>query len=98
MTPAFFVDLATRTLHTTLLLAAPPLLAGLVVGVVVSIFQAITQMQEQTLVLVPKILVIALVLLSNVMKNIGMIETTPNIVPAMSPLAMFVIGHFLYSL
>jgi len=63
MTPEFFVDLTTRTLHTALLLAAPPLLAGLVVGVVVSIFQAITQMQEQTLVLVPKILVIALVLL-----------------------------------
>lgn len=38
--------------------------------------------------------VIALVLLSNVMKNIGMIETTANIVPAMSPLAMFVIRLF----
>jgi flagellar biosynthetic protein FliQ len=63
MTPEFFVDLATRTLHTALLLAAPPLLAGLVVGVIVSIFQAITQMQEQTLVLVPKIVVVALVLL-----------------------------------
>jgi flagellar biosynthesis protein FliQ len=63
MTPEFFVDLATRTLHTALLLAAPPLLAGLVVGVAVSILQAITQMQEQTLVLVPKILAVALVLL-----------------------------------
>jgi flagellar biosynthesis protein FliQ len=63
MTPEFFVDLATRTLHTALLLAAPPLLAGLVVGVAVSILQTITQMQEQTLVLVPKILAVALVLL-----------------------------------
>ena len=63
MTPEFFVDLTTRMLHTALLLAAPPLLAGLVVGVAVSIFQAITQMQEQTLVLVPKILAVALVLL-----------------------------------
>lgn len=63
MTPEFFVDLATRTLHTALLLATPPLLAGLVVGVAVSILQAITQMQEQTLVLVPKILAVALVLL-----------------------------------
>jgi flagellar biosynthetic protein FliQ len=63
MTPEFFVDLVTRTLHTAVLLAAPPLLAGLIVGVAVSIFQAITQMQEQTLVLVPKILAVALVVL-----------------------------------
>ena len=63
MTPEFFVDLVHRTLHTALLLAAPPLLAGLVVGVLISIFQALTQMQEQTLVLVPKIVVVALVLL-----------------------------------
>ena len=63
MTPEFFVDLVTRTLHTAILLATPPLLAGLVVGIAVSIFQAITQMQEQTLVLVPKILAVALVLL-----------------------------------
>ena len=63
MTPEFFVDLTTRTLHTAILLAAPPLLTGLIVGVVVSIFQAVTQMQEQTLVLVPKIVAVALVLL-----------------------------------
>ena len=63
MSPEFFVDLVTRMLHTAILLAAPPLLVGLVVGVAVSIFQAITQMQEQTLVLVPKLLAIALVLL-----------------------------------
>ena len=63
MSPEFFVDLVTRMLHTAILLAAPPLLAGLIVGVAVSIFQAITQMQEQTLVLVPKILAVALVLL-----------------------------------
>jgi flagellar biosynthetic protein FliQ len=63
MSPEFFVDLVTRMLHTAILLAAPPLLAGLIVGVAVSIFQAITQMQEQTLVLVPKLLAVALVLL-----------------------------------
>jgi flagellar biosynthesis protein FliQ len=63
MSPEFFVDLVTRMLHIAILLAAPPLLVGLVVGVAVSIFQAITQMQEQTLVLVPKLLAVALVLL-----------------------------------
>ena len=63
MTPEFVIDLATQTLRTALLLAAPPLLAGLIVGVLVSMFQSVTQMQEQTLVLVPKMLAIAVVLL-----------------------------------
>lgn len=63
MTPEFLIDLATRALQTALLLAAPPLLAGLVVGVMVSIFQAVTQIQEQTLVLVPKILAVIVVLM-----------------------------------
>jgi flagellar biosynthetic protein FliQ len=63
MTPEFFVDLATRTLQTALLLAAPPLVAGLIVGVAVSIFQAVTQIQEQTLVQVPKMLSVVVVLL-----------------------------------
>jgi flagellar biosynthetic protein FliQ len=63
MTPEFVVDLAMRTLRTALLLSAPALLAGLVIGVVISIFQAITQIQEQTLVQVPKMVGIGLVLL-----------------------------------
>ena len=48
MTPEFVVDLAMRTFRTALLLSAPALIAGLVIGVVISIFQAITQIQEQT--------------------------------------------------
>lgn len=63
MTPEFLIDLAARALQTALLIAAPPLLAGLVVGVMVSIFQAVTQIQEQTLVLVPKILAVVVVLM-----------------------------------
>jgi flagellar biosynthetic protein FliQ len=63
MTPEFLIDLAAHALQTALLLAAPPLLAGLVVGVLVSIFQAVTQIQEQTLVLVPKILAVVVVLM-----------------------------------
>jgi flagellar biosynthetic protein FliQ len=63
MTPEFLIDLAARSLQTALLLASPPLLAGLVVGVLVSIFQAVTQIQEQTLVLVPKILAVIVVLM-----------------------------------
>ena len=54
------IDLATelirRTLMLVLLLSAPVLLCGLVVGVVVSLIQAVTQIQEQTLSFIPKIL------------------------------------------
>ena len=63
MTPELFVDLASRTLRTALMLAAPPLIASLIVGVLISLFQSVTQMQEQTLVMVPKMLVIVIVLL-----------------------------------
>ncbi|MCC6908948.1 MAG: flagellar type III secretion system protein FliQ [Phycisphaerales bacterium] len=44
-----------EALSQALLLAAPILLAGLVIGLIVSIFQTVTQVQEQTLSFVPKI-------------------------------------------
>lgn len=62
MNPEVFIELAHRTLYTALILAAPPLIAGLVVGVAVSLVQAVTQMQEQTLVLVPKLVIVSVVL------------------------------------
>lgn len=49
-------DLVQRTLMLALLVSTPMLAIGLVVGVIVSLFQAITQIQEQTLTFVPKIL------------------------------------------
>lgn len=48
---------------TILTVAAPMLIAGMVVGIIVSIFQAMTQINEQTLAFVPKIVAILLVLL-----------------------------------
>lgn len=48
-------DLVRHTLVMTLLIASPMLIIGLVVGVSISILQAITQIQEQTLTLIPKI-------------------------------------------
>jgi flagellar biosynthetic protein FliQ len=48
-------DLVRHTLVITLLIASPMLIIGLVVGVAISILQAITQIQEQTLTLIPKI-------------------------------------------
>jgi flagellar biosynthetic protein FliQ len=50
------VDLVRQTLIMALTIAAPMLLIGLVVGIVVSLLQAITQIQEQTLSFIPKIL------------------------------------------
>jgi len=63
MTPEFVVDLARRAIETTLLVSSPMLLAGLVVGIMVSIFQAATQINEQTMTFVPKIVVVFLAML-----------------------------------
>jgi flagellar biosynthetic protein FliQ len=48
-------DLVRHTLIVAMVVSAPMLLIGLVVGVIVSLFQAVTQIQEQTLTFVPKI-------------------------------------------
>ncbi|MBI5365134.1 MAG: flagellar biosynthetic protein FliQ [Planctomycetes bacterium] len=56
-------DLARDLLLTTILLAGPVLLVGLVVGIAVSLFQALTSVQEQTLSLIPKMLAVMLVVL-----------------------------------
>ena len=58
MTPDFVISLAERAVFTTLLIAAPLLLIALAVGLLVSIFQATTQIQEQTLAFIPKIIVV----------------------------------------
>jgi flagellar biosynthetic protein FliQ len=63
MTPELAIDLSMRALRTALLLAAPPLLAAVVVGVLISIFQSVTQIQEQTLVQVPKMFAVVVVLM-----------------------------------
>ena len=63
MTGPEVMDVAHDSIVTLLLVSAPLMLVGLVVGVVVSLFQALTQIQETTLVFVPKILAIFLALL-----------------------------------
>lgn len=52
------LDVARDTIYTLLLVASPLMLVGLIVGVIVSLFQALTQIQESTLVFVPKIIAI----------------------------------------
>lgn len=56
------VNLATQAMGLALKVAGPLLLAALVVGVIVSVFQAVTQIQEQSLSLVPKIAAVAIVI------------------------------------
>ena len=55
------VDVVRESLKLMLLLSAPILCAALVIGLAVSIFQAVTQIQEQTLSFVPKIIGMAIV-------------------------------------
>jgi len=57
------IALAQQAIYTGLLLSAPVLGLGLVVGLVVAIFQAITQINEHTLVFIPKILAVAVALI-----------------------------------
>jgi flagellar biosynthesis protein FliQ len=56
------INLATQAMSLALRVAGPLLLAALVIGVLVSIFQAITQIQEQSLSLIPKIAGVAVVM------------------------------------
>lgn len=63
MSGAEVLDLAREAVWTMILVAGPTMLVGLLVGVVIALFQALTQIQEMTLVFVPKILAIFVTLL-----------------------------------
>ena len=62
MTEAIVVSIMIEAMRMTTLLAAPMLIGVLVVGLLVSIFQAVTQIQEQTLALIPKMAAMLVVL------------------------------------
>ena len=63
MTPEFVVEFAKQAITLTILLSLPMLGLGLAVGLLVSVFQAVTQIQEMTLTFVPKIVAVMLALL-----------------------------------
>jgi flagellar biosynthetic protein FliQ len=63
MTPEFIVAFAKQAIMLTIYLSMPMLGLGLVAGLVVSVFQAVTQVQEMTLTFVPKIIAVFLGLL-----------------------------------
>ena len=63
MTQEMVVAIGREALTLTLLVSAPMLVLGLIVGLVISIFQAVTQINEATLTFVPKIVAVAVALL-----------------------------------
>ncbi len=58
MEPAEIFAVSSDALYIMLLISAPTMLAALFIGLIISLFQALTQIQEQTLSFVPKILVV----------------------------------------
>ncbi|WP_196257649.1 flagellar biosynthesis protein FliQ [Pelagibacterium limicola] len=63
MSGAVTLDIARDGIWTLILISAPMMLVGLGVGVVIALFQALTQIQEMTLVFVPKIIAIFVTML-----------------------------------
>ncbi len=63
MTPELVMDIGRQAVEMTLMMAGPLLLAALVIGLIVSIFQAATQINEQTLSFIPKLVGIFLTLI-----------------------------------
>lgn len=58
MTPEFVITVGREAMRAAFFIAAPPLIAALVVGLLVSIFQAVTQIQEMTLAIIPKMVAV----------------------------------------
>jgi len=63
VSPEYVVGFAKQALEATLLISAPMLGFGLVIGLLVSVFQAVTSIQEMTLTFIPKILAVFLALI-----------------------------------
>ncbi|MFP6900660.1 MAG: flagellar biosynthetic protein FliQ [Opitutales bacterium] len=89
MTLELAVDLLANLLQTALMLAVPILGTALVVGVVVSLVQSITSLQEQTLTFVPKLVAISLALMVSanfILRTLTEFCTDMfNLMPVMAP-------------
>lgn len=88
MNQEFIITLLQDAMKTVLLIAAPGLAAGLIVGVALSLVQAITQINEVTLTFIPKIVSIFVALLMFASKIMGvMIDFTLHIFSSFSNLS-----------
>ncbi|RUM47739.1 MAG: flagellar biosynthetic protein FliQ [Desulfocapsa sp.] len=63
MSDEFVIDICRKAVQVALMVSGPMLLAGMIVGLIVSIFQATTQINEQTLTFIPKIVAVFVTLL-----------------------------------
>ncbi len=63
MTDKFVLDMSMQTIWVMMKLAAPPLLAAVVAGLIISIIQAATQINEQTISFIPKVIFMTLAML-----------------------------------
>ncbi|CUS84023.1 flagellar biosynthetic protein FliQ [Candidatus Kryptobacter tengchongensis] len=75
MTEQFIIHLARETFFTALLISAPILIASAIVGLIISIFQSATSINEMTLTFVPKLVVIAIVIVISLPWIIDVIVT-----------------------
>jgi flagellar biosynthetic protein FliQ len=64
MDPSVAIDIGRQALMITLVVSGPMLIAGLVVGLLIGVFQAVTQIHEMTLTFIPKILAMVAVFLA----------------------------------
>jgi flagellar biosynthetic protein FliQ len=71
MTPEAVIEIAQYALRTVLFVAGPMLVAGMIVGFVISVFQAATQINEMTMTFVPKIVTVFVVLVLSLPWAIG---------------------------
>ena len=63
MNEDMIINLSTSTLKTIALVSSPMLIGALVIGILVSVFQAITQINEATLTFIPKMVVVTLIII-----------------------------------
>lgn len=63
MNPEIAIDICRKAIQTVLMASAPMLIIGLIIGLIISIFQAATQINEQTLTFVPKIIAVFVTML-----------------------------------
>lgn len=89
MTPEYVVSIGQKAIETTLMCAAPMLIAALGIGLVISIFQAATQINEQTMTFIPKIVGVFVTLLIFgpwiLQKTTGFIISIFNQLPTITP-------------
>lgn len=62
MNPSDALELVQAALFTTIIASGPPVIAAMIIGIVIALFQALTQIQEATLTFIPKIIVMLITL------------------------------------